>query len=551
MVMLKRCLRSFKNHLQGASCASASSWWSMSRFKLACQTFHSNQSGVVALIFAIASVPLLIITAFAVDYTQTQKNITTLQAAADSAALAAVSPGVYSSYTSRARQNSQSADTGLNTFNSMVPDGVTVTGSSMKTTPTKTGMRADFTYTATMPPSLFSSLFPANMISGKASAESGAQVTDDIDVYILIDISQSMAAGVDAATQQKMKNDPEMSNCQFACHFGNEKGTSNVDTIAVAARKGYQLRIDAIKQSLIANIQAATQADPNKKLRFMIGTMANEAQVVVPWTSDFQLLQAGINSITIPKYRSGSNINYSLAAFGQSFANSVDWKRKNYQIIITDGVQNAITIDPVGSAWQFKSQVTSGDSWVNMPCWDLSQDASPDVLPPTGGGYAIPSGSPMSTLGWGSVYRFCIPDRTVYSYIMSWDYYPIITGVKHAGFPSMSIGPMDPYWCMPPYQALEMTFMTLYTEYPAPPIYSKTDLRDWNRNEWRFIYMNDYVVPKLESSVADCSKTLAPRVKHKAPDNAAFKANDAAGIAGRLNDMFSRFVPVSTARLVQ
>jgi len=157
----------------------------------------------------------------------------------------------------------------------------------------------------------------------------------------------------------------------------------------------------------------------------------------------------------------------------------------------------------------------------------------------------------MSTLGWGSVYRFCIPDRTIYSVQMSWDYYPIITGVKHVGFPSMSIGPMDPYWCAPPYQDLEMTFMTLYTEYPALPTYSKTDLRDWNRNEWRFIYMNDYVIPKLESSVADCSKTLAPRVKHKAPDNAAFKANDAAGIAGRLNDMFSRFVPVSTARLVQ
>jgi len=279
--------------------------------------------------------------------------------------------------------------------------------------------------------------------------------------------------------------------------------------------------------------------------------MANDMQVIVPRTSDFQLLQAGINSITIPKYRSGSNIVYGLAGFGQSFMNSVDWKRKNYQIIITDGVENATTIEPIGSAWQFKPQVTSIDAWVNMPCWDYSQEASPDVLPPTGGGYAIPIGSPMSTLGWGSVYRFCIPDRTIYSVQMSWDYYPIITGVKHVGFPSMSIGPMDPYWCGPPYQDLEMTFMTLYTEYPAPPTYSKTDLRDWKRNEWRFIYMNDYVIPKLESSVADCSKNLAARIKNKAPDNAAFKANDAASIAGRLNDMFGRFVPVSTARLVQ
>ena len=132
-----------------------------------------------------------------------------------------------------------------------------------------------------------------------------------------------------------------------------------MDTIAVAARKGYQLRIDAIKQSLIANIQAATQADPNKKLRFMIGTFANDMQVIVPRTSDFQLLQAGINSITIPKYRSGSNIVYGLGSFGQSFMDSVDWKRKNYQIIITDGVENATTIEPIGSAWQFKPQVTS------------------------------------------------------------------------------------------------------------------------------------------------------------------------------------------------
>ncbi|NDB69193.1 MAG: hypothetical protein EB015_14520, partial [Methylocystaceae bacterium] len=68
--------------------------------------FQGNESGVVALIFAFVSFPLLLITAYAIETTQKDKNTVALQAAADSAALAAVSPGFYSAFTSTARQKS-------------------------------------------------------------------------------------------------------------------------------------------------------------------------------------------------------------------------------------------------------------------------------------------------------------------------------------------------------------------------------------------------------------------------------------------------------------
>jgi hypothetical protein len=42
-----------------------------------------------------------------------------------------------------------------------------------------------------------------------------------------------------------------------------------------------------------------------------------------------------------------------------------------------------------------------------------------------------------------------------------------------------------------------------------------------------------------------------PSLVKKELDNAAFKANAAGRISARLKDMFSRFVPASTSRLMQ
>jgi Flp pilus assembly protein TadG len=57
--------------------------------------FRRDESGVIAVFFVLAAMPLLYATALAVNYTQASKSSAALQDAADAAALASVSPRVY------------------------------------------------------------------------------------------------------------------------------------------------------------------------------------------------------------------------------------------------------------------------------------------------------------------------------------------------------------------------------------------------------------------------------------------------------------------------
>ena len=72
--------------------------------------FMVQENGVVAVIFVIVAVPMLYAIGLAVNYTQGNKVLTTLQDAADAAALASVSPGVYSrALSASAQQNASKA----------------------------------------------------------------------------------------------------------------------------------------------------------------------------------------------------------------------------------------------------------------------------------------------------------------------------------------------------------------------------------------------------------------------------------------------------------
>ena len=97
------------------------------------QRFAKNEKGVVAIFFVIMAMPLLYATGLAVNYTDGSQIKVSLQDAADAAALASVSPGVYNKALSPTAQQTASAAAATQTFSAMVPSGVTVTGSSVTT----------------------------------------------------------------------------------------------------------------------------------------------------------------------------------------------------------------------------------------------------------------------------------------------------------------------------------------------------------------------------------------------------------------------------------
>jgi Flp pilus assembly protein TadG len=225
-----------------------------------------DRSGNVAIIFALSIVPCIFLTGMALDYTAATQKRVILNAAADAAALAAVTPTMMGQSTTVA----QTAAT--NIFNATASTAAAVTG----ITPTVTVTNSLLTRTSTVSytaqstnsfPNVLKLLTGASQnswpISGSSQATSSA--SPNINFYLLLDNSPSMdiaatTAGIStmlSATANAPASGQNAGGCAFACHESNPSsdnlGNPNgEDNYALAANLGVVTRIQ--------NMAAATQA---------------------------------------------------------------------------------------------------------------------------------------------------------------------------------------------------------------------------------------------------------------------------------------------------
>jgi Flp pilus assembly protein TadG len=481
--------------------------------------FMVQENGVVAIIFVIIAFPMLYVIGVAVNYTQGNKVLTTLQDAADSAALASVAPGVYIRTLSAGAQQNASATAGVNAFLAMVPPGVTITGTSLTTKVNTNGMKGVFSYTASMPAGLLSSILGNITLSGAATAYSGSQTSEKVDLFILIDVSQSMATGADLATQKKMMADPQMSNCDFACHFAGAG-----DTVAVAARKGYKLRIDVVRDALtnfISQVKTAA-ADPSNTLRVGIYTFASGYNEVTGLTTNYDQVLNDIKNLSIPQYYNGTYFQGALASLRNKIQQYNTPGREKYVMLVTDGVSDSAQAVSNGKG-SIYWKVDPATNYSATTCWTTSP--SPDNYDKNGvpqGPFTVPTTNPRTT-------RPCVPDPTVPATKK--------TGA-HAGQPEFSLMGIDPSWCNV-IKNIGVKMTTLYVQFGNLPGYSTTNQKDWFRNEWRYIFLNNYVIPSLPTSMAQCATS----------SDYAFTANDAASVQDAFNTIFEKYMSAPNVRL--
>jgi hypothetical protein len=380
-----------------------------------------------------------------------------------------------------------------------------------------------------MPSGLLQSVLGDLTLSGTATAYAGRQTFEYIDLFILVDVSQSMATGADLATQNSMNADSEMSNCDFACHFSGAG-----DTVATAARKGYKLRIDVVKEaltSLISQVKDAT-GDPRNTLRIGLYTFASNYNEVVPLSSDFDALQKEVNNLSIAKYYSGTYFQGALTSLKSKIQEYNTPGRKKFVMLVTDGVSDSAQAIDNGKG-SIYWQVDKNTNYSATKCW--SENPSPDNRDSNGvpqGPFAVPTTSPKSA-------RPCVPDPEVslsgidpISNIVS---SPIVI---HAGQPVMSLMGIDPSWCQG-IKDIGVTMTTLYVQFGNLKGYSTTNTRDWFRNEWRYIFLNNYVIPNLPDYMSQCASSSAE----------ACTANDAASVQSAFNTIFGKYLSAANVRL--
>ena len=181
--------------------------------------FALERKGNVAIIFALSLVPCVFLTGMGLDFASAIRKRVQLNAAADAAALAAVTPSMMVQSTT----NAQAA--ALNTFNAITSGMTGVNSITPTITIASSGLglvrTVTVSYTANSTNNFPNVLGTPNWpLTG--SSQSTASTAPNIDFYLLLDNSPSMnIAATTAGINTMVANTSSQGGCAFACHESN------------------------------------------------------------------------------------------------------------------------------------------------------------------------------------------------------------------------------------------------------------------------------------------------------------------------------------------
>jgi Flp pilus assembly protein TadG len=205
--------------------------------------FRTNRRGNVAVITALAALPMVAAVGCVIDYTTASMIKTKLQAAADAASLATVS--VNSSVMTAAKAMSGNgtvsggstyATTFFNANLAQAPESTGYSSLTPSATVTRSGTKvtAVVSFTAQVP-TYFMGIMGYKNIALSGTSTASYTLPTYINFYLMLDVSGSMSFPSTAAEQTRLMavnpDNLEGSNgypqgCQFACHFAAQGACS-------------------------------------------------------------------------------------------------------------------------------------------------------------------------------------------------------------------------------------------------------------------------------------------------------------------------------------
>jgi Flp pilus assembly protein TadG len=254
--------------------------------------FFADRRGAVAMMYALILPVLMFGTGFAIDYTHAMQVQTKLDAAADAAVLAALTPSMMQQSNTAA----QTAATNLfnaqaNAQSSLIAADTNVTVTVANPNNNALVRNVTVSYTAANQ-NIFASILGYSALQINGSSTASASLAANIDFYLLLDNSPSMAlpatqAGINSMIALTSQQDGG-NGCAFACHqastgngdtagnaywnpnktsqvcTGAQSGNSNVgcvqmDDYQVARANSIPLRIDELN-SAVTTLMATAQS---------------------------------------------------------------------------------------------------------------------------------------------------------------------------------------------------------------------------------------------------------------------------------------------------
>jgi Flp pilus assembly protein TadG len=268
----------------------------------------NNTRGNVAIVLALAAVPLLFAVGMGMDYTSASYREDQLNAFADAAALAALTPAIL------AQSDAASVAAATTTFNAQAASvtGVTYNPNALTVAVNDTSTATSVTRTVTVSytassQNAFLGILGSPTISLTGGAQGTAKAAPNINFYLLLDDSPSMAiAATQAGITTMVNNTSSQGGCAFACHESNPKadnlGNPNgEDNYALARNLGVTLRIDLVQQAttnLMTTAQQIANTD-NAEYQMAIYSFDSSVNTIQTLTSSLSLAQAAASNISV------------------------------------------------------------------------------------------------------------------------------------------------------------------------------------------------------------------------------------------------------------
>jgi Flp pilus assembly protein TadG len=199
--------------------------------KLGLDRLLRNRRGNVAMMYALVAPVLVFAGGAAIDYGRTAQIHTKLNAAADAAALAALTPTML-------QQSGQTAhDASVSMFNGLTEGipGLTAGATQVTVTVSAVGtslIRSVSVSYSTSVNTIFAQVLGKSALPVSGFSQASAQTPPNIDLYVLLDNSPSMAlpatdAGITSMQSLTQKN---AGGCAFACHQANTSYNTTTPT---------------------------------------------------------------------------------------------------------------------------------------------------------------------------------------------------------------------------------------------------------------------------------------------------------------------------------
>lgn len=475
--------------------------------------FAAGRTGNVAMIFALAALPLMGSVGLAVDYGSMLSVKAKLDQAADAAAIAGIAgtQTYLKQYTGQGSPTSAAITAGesqataqFNANTGRLANG-TLTSSQIRVARSGPVLTGTVSYSYTMP-TFFMAVLGSRNVTFSGTSTSTLTMPTYVNLYIILDNSSSMGIGATAndqkivynTTKNKLTSSDAAYACAIACHYANTNTSSPMtDTTAMVRNAGASLRIDAAKQAIYS---ALGQIPTSSTVQIGVYTMSNGLTKVFPTSS----MAAVSNDITTartyfaPKSTNANSIDLSNANNDGGTDTTDALKTLNNALPTPgDGLTQATAL---GYVMLITDAVQDSDSknWVTSGTYKNTYQDKAD-----------PNFSAFSPCNQSS----CWLDPTFNLYFESF----------------------DPAQCAP-LKTKGYTMMTLDAEYlvPDPTMQStKQSLKDV------FTYIQTYLISSTAANMQTCATSA----------DYAFKATTPDQIAAKTTEMFGKIPAEAKARL--